>query len=47
MDRYCEGGELFERIQMYDHFNEKIAADLMKQILQAVVYCHSQNIVHR
>lgn len=45
--RYCDGGELFQRIQNYDRFTEKIAAEFMKQILQAVVYCHSQNIVHR
>ena len=45
--RYCDGGELFDRIQLYEHFSEKMAAELMKQILQAVVYCHSQSIVHR
>lgn len=28
-------------------FTEKIAAEYMKQILSAVVYCHSKNIVHR
>lgn len=28
-------------------FSEKQAAEYMKQILSAVVYCHSKNIVHR
>lgn len=28
-------------------FTEKQAAEYMKQILSAVVYCHSKNIVHR
>jgi len=28
-------------------FTEKIAADYMKQILSAVVYCHDKSIVHR
>ena len=28
-------------------FTEKVAADYMKQILSAVVYCHDKNIVHR
>jgi len=28
-------------------FTEKIAAEYMKQILSAVVYCHDKGIVHR
>lgn len=28
-------------------FSEKIAAEYIKQVLSAVVYCHSKNIVHR
>lgn len=28
-------------------FSEKQASEYMKQILSAVVYCHSKNIVHR
>lgn len=44
---YCNGGELFDRIKRLNFFTEKQAADLMKQILGAVVYCHAQNIVHR
>ena len=28
-------------------FTEKMAAEYMKQILSAVVYCHSKSIVHR
>ena len=44
---YCNGGELFEKIQEWGIFNEKIASAIMKQILSAVKYCHSLNIVHR
>lgn len=44
---YCNGGELFDRIKRLNFFTEKQAADLMKQILGAVVYCHAQSIVHR
>ena len=29
------------------YFSERRAADLMRQILLAVVYCHEQKIVHR
>ena len=46
-DRYCSGGELFDKIKSMTHFTEKMAADYMKQILSAVVYCHQNNIVHR
>lgn len=28
-------------------FSEKIAAEYMKQILSAIVYCHTKKIVHR
>ena len=44
---YCSGGELFDRIKSMSNFSEKIAADYLKQILSAVVYCHSKKIVHR
>lgn len=44
---FCTGGEFFDRIQAMHSFTEKIAADYMKQILSAVVYCHDKNIVHR
>lgn len=30
-----------------DTFDERKAADYMKQTLSAIVYCHSKNIVHR
>ncbi len=44
---YCEGGDLFSMIQKVDNFNEKIAARIMKQVVSAVLYCHSNGIVHR
>ena len=44
---YCSGGELFDRIKSMNYFSEKLAAEYMKQILGAVLYCHSKNIVHR
>jgi len=44
---FCTGGELFDRIQAMHSFTEKIAAEYMKQILSAVVYCHDKGIVHR
>ncbi|EGR29659.1 protein kinase domain protein [Ichthyophthirius multifiliis] len=44
---YCGGGELFERIKQMESFSEREAADYMKQILSAIVYCHSKGVVHR
>ncbi|CAD8128593.1 unnamed protein product [Paramecium sonneborni] len=44
---YLSGGELIQRIKSRNNFNEKVAANYMKQILSAVNYCHQRNIVHR
>ena len=43
----CDGEELFEEIIKNRTFNESNAAHLIKQILQAIAYCHSRNIAHR
>lgn len=43
----CSGGELFEQISERGQFTEKEAAQVMKQILSAIVYSHSNNVVHR
>lgn len=37
---YLEGGELFDLILKTKHFNENIAAKIMKQLLSAIAYCH-------
>ena len=43
----CDGCELFDEISKREHFNGNEAAHVTKQILQAIAYCHSQNIAHR
>lgn len=48
----CTGGELFDRIiaktQTDDgHFSEHDAAVLVRDILDAIQYCHEKGIVHR
>jgi calcium-dependent protein kinase len=43
----CTGGELFDFIIMKHKFSEATAAHFMKQVLEAVVYCHRRSIVHR
>ena len=47
----CSGGELFDRIsaicETVGHFTEKLAADFAKQMITAIQFCHSKNVVHR
>lgn len=42
----CNGGDLFEKIQK-GPLNEYSACYIIYQLLSAIVYCHSNNIVHR
>lgn len=43
----CKGGELFDEILNRSKFNEQDAAIVMKRLLSAINYCHSNKIVHR
>lgn len=47
----CTGGELFDRIlshiQKKKMYTEKDAADIFKQLMSAISYCHSNGICHR
>ncbi|CDW79639.1 protein kinase domain containing protein [Stylonychia lemnae] len=44
---FCDGGELFDQITQCGNYSENMAADIIRQVLSAVVYCHQHNIVHR
>lgn len=44
---HITGGELFDYIVKSKRLSEAIAANILKQLLSAVAYCHSKNIVHR
>ncbi len=44
---YCSEGDLFDVIQKEAPFNEYTACHIIYQVLSAVSYCHSNNIVHR
>lgn len=43
----CEGGELFDKITSVGHFNEKIAAELFKDMMSSVNYCYGKKICHK
>ena len=43
----CTGGELFDKIMELEKFKEKTAAMYMYQIISAISYCHSHNVLHR
>ena len=47
ISEYCSEGDLFDKIQEIGVFNEYSAAYIIYQILSAIYYCHSTNIVHR
>jgi len=42
-----QGKELFDKIVEAHHFNERMAANIMHQLLSAVNYLHKHSIVHR
>mmetsp|Transcript_23496 Transcript_23496/g.34482 ORF Transcript_23496/g.34482 Transcript_23496/m.34482 type:complete len:453 (+) Transcript_23496:85-1443(+) len=46
---FLTGGELFDRIVEApgQHFTEKTAADVMRQLMHALSYLHGKKIVHR
>lgn len=44
---YVEAEELFDKILNRGTFTEETAADVMRQIFDAINYCHSKKIVHR
>lgn len=46
-DRLCYGGELFDKISEEQYFSERDAANIVKQVLSAINYCHQMKIVHR
>jgi calcium-dependent protein kinase len=43
----CDGCELFDEITLRKNFNENQAAEVIKQVLNAIAYCHSKNVAHR
>ena len=44
---YCDNGEMFDYIVSKQHLTEKQACVFFQEIIDALTYLHSQNIVHR
>ena len=44
---YMEGGELLKELHSRGKFTEEEAKVYFKQMVNAIAYCHSKNIVHR
>lgn len=41
------GGELYQYLKKHKVMSEPIARHILKQIVQAMLYCHSRGVVHR
>lgn len=44
---YVEGGSLFNNMLQRHKYSEKDAANIVKQVLEALIYLHKMRIVHR
>lgn len=44
---FCSGGNLLEKIIELKSISEKVAADIIQQILLALNYMHKKNMMHR
>lgn len=47
VNELCNGGELMDKILSQQILSEAVAAKYMRQVLSAVEYMHSKNIIHR
>lgn len=45
--QFCPGGELYKVLRKEKRFTEKRTARYIKQVMEAIMYCHSKNIIHR
>lgn len=44
---YLQGGELLEFVQKNKQLDEPTALKIIKQIVSAMTYCHSNGLIHR
>jgi calcium-dependent protein kinase len=44
---YCNGGDLFDRIERLKKLSEESARTIISQLAYALAYCHANKIIHR
>jgi calcium-dependent protein kinase len=44
---YCPAGDLFSEVVKFKKFSEFQVADVMHELLSALVYCHEKGVIHR
>ena len=44
---YCKGGDLFDKLEAVQNFEEDQAGKIMQQIFSVLNYMHSKNIIHQ
>ena len=42
-----KGGELFDAVIEKNHYTEQEAAETIRPIVDALMYCHSISVIHR
>lgn len=47
MEELCAGGDLLSYVRKRRKLSENLAKFVLKQILDGLYFCHSQNILHR
>jgi serine/threonine protein kinase len=44
---FCKGGKLFKQIESLPEITENNGAEIIRQILSAIVYLHSKNLIYK
>lgn len=44
---YAPRGELYKKLRDCQRFDEKLSANYIRQIIEALEVCHSRNVIHR
>lgn len=44
---YAPKGELYKELSKVERFDEKISSNYIRQLAQALKYCHSKKVIHR
>ena len=44
---YAQGGELYKVLRKQGKFSEPVASKYIRQVIHALTYLHSKNIIHR